>query len=258
MIDVDRSPASAFGLAEELPAGEGSWHAHGKHQLLYASEGSLRLEIERQAWLLPPQRAAWIRGQVPHRVSCERPASLRTVYFDPLRCEGPEGDCRVFAVGTLARELMVHCMRWGPKAPLEPIGEHFFCALLALCEECWATPLPFHLPRAKTPELERAMGFALSHLKEGNGLEQLARMVGVSGKTLARRFQAECQMSWRQFLLTARMIRATELLANPQARVAQTAFAVGFESPSAFGRAFSSFVGETPEAYRQRCRSLSD
>ena len=42
------------------------------------------------------------------------------------------------------------------------------------------------------------------------------------------------------------------LLAEPGPTVLQVANGVGFESPSAFARAFFNCTGETPSAYRHR------
>jgi transcriptional regulator GlxA family with amidase domain len=62
-------------------------------------------------------------------------------------------------------------------------------------------------------------------------------------------------MSWRTYLLQARLLRSMALLAEPGPTVLQVATSVGFDSASAFARAFSSRIGETPSAYRQRVQS---
>lgn len=46
---------------------------------------------------------------------------------------------------------------------------------------------------------------------------------------LARRFEEEARTTWRRFLHDARMLRAMALLAEDEARVTQTAYAVGYE-----------------------------
>jgi AraC-like DNA-binding protein len=48
------------------------------------------------------------------------------------------------------------------------------------------------------------------------------------------------------------MLRAMALLAAPGQSVQETSTAVGFDSLSAFSRAFTQFCGETPSAYRKK------
>jgi AraC-like DNA-binding protein len=55
--------------------------------------------------------------------------------------------------------------------------------------------------------------------------------------------------------LHARMLRAMALLAAPGQSVQVTSTAVGFDSLSAFTRAFTQFCGETPTTYRKRVGS---
>jgi AraC-like DNA-binding protein len=59
-------------------------------------------------------------------------------------------------------------------------------------------------------------------------------------------------MSWRSYLHESRLLRAMALLAEPGPSVLQVATTVGFESVSAFTRAFGRYRGETPSAYRTR------
>jgi len=47
------------------------------------------------------------------------------------------------------------------------------------------------------------------------------------------------------------MLRAMALLAAPGQSVQETSTAVGFDSLSAFTRAFTQFCGETPSTYRK-------
>jgi len=83
----------------------------------------------------------------------------------------------------------------------------------------------------------------------------VSRAVGVSERTLRRLFRAELDMSWRTYVLQARLLRSMALLAEPGPSVLRVATDVGFDSASAFSRAFLRYAGETPSAYRRRvCR----
>lgn len=258
-VEVDRSRAPAFGLADELAPFEPEPHAHAKHQILYVSAGILHLEVGPLQWVLPPQRAAFIRAGVEHAVSARGPVSLRTVYLAPRLTRGPGEACRVFPVGPLARELLLEAMRWGPDHdPRAALPRAFFRALTALCEEWTAAALPLRLPTARTPELRTAMQLTLEGLDTALTIETVARASGLSVRSLSRRFADETGTSWRSFLRAARMMRAMELLSIPGARVTEVGLEVGFESPSAFSRAFEQFAGETPRDFRRRHAGPSD
>lgn len=252
LIDVDRAEAPCFGLADELGERDTGWHTHNRHQLLYAVEGALHLQVASAQWLLPPQRAAFIGAHTAHRVTCRTRVSLRTVYLAP---DSPsEHDCCVFPVTPLAREMILHAMRWGPGWPDAgdaAVARAYFAALSLLSREWIAAEIGLRLPRPKTEDLQRAFDYALEHLDSASVVDA-ARAAGVSERTLARRFQSETQMSWRSFLRTARVLRAMELLAQPGINVTEAAFAVGFDNVGAFSTSFRELTGESPSAYQKR------
>lgn len=255
-LDIDAIPGPAFALADELTPGDGHWHRHRHHQLLYATRGVLVLEVQGGRWVLPSARAAWLRAGTEHRVAVQGPASLRTIYFatdfTPTTVSAL-GDCRVFSVSELCRAMIVHGMRWGPERdPTDPRANRFFAVLLDCCVEWVDAVHPFRLPRAKSPELGLAMTYARGHLSEANA-ESAAAAGGISTRTLARRFRDETGMSWRSWLRTARILRAMESLSTG-ASVTETAYAVGFDSPGAFSHAFSTLVGEPPSAFARSMR----
>lgn len=253
LVDIDAVSATVFGLAEQLSPGSSPWHAHAKHQLLYAIRGTLHLETAEGQWLLPPQRAAWIRAGVRHRVRPLTAAALRTVYAAPSLMRDCPDSLKVFGVPPVLREMIRYSMRWGPRRRLhDPLADGFFVALFALCDELSGEPFPFRLPTGRSPELRRAMRYILSNLEQALGIEDAARAAGLSPRTLARRFQSEAATTWRDFLHHARMLRAMELLATAGAQVTETALSVGFESLGSFTRAFVRFTGTRPKDYRRQ------
>ena len=75
----------------------------------------------------------------------------------------------------------------------------------------------------------------------------------MSERTLRRLFEDALGLSWRTYLLHARLLRAMALLAAPGQSVQETSTAVGFDSLSSFTRAFTQFCGETPVDVPQKC-----
>ena len=95
------------------------------------------------------------------------------------------------------------------------------------------------------------MDYTNAHLA-GVRAQDVGRAVGVSERTLRRQFRAATGMEWRRYLVVSRLLRAMAWLAEPNRTVLDVATAVGFDSVSAFTRAFGRYTGETPTAYRRR------
>lgn len=257
-LDIDRVDAVAFGLADALTPGAGDWHAHRFDQVLYVAEGLVRLELDEGTWLLPSARAAFIAASTRHRVDVAKPAALRTTYLDPALGAGLGVACGVFGVAPLAREMLLQAAAWGPDEvrsdALAPVCEPFFRALAALVAHWGKALLPWHLPRAASPELRRATRLLLDHLDAGEDAsleaEVVARRAGLSTRTLSRRFVAETGLTLRGWMHHARMLRAIEGLSDPAASVTDVALAAGYQSLPTFSRLFQAFTGESPRAFR--------
>lgn len=246
-LNPDLVPAPAFSLAETLEPHEGPWHQHARHQLLYASAGTMRLEVAGAAWLLPPQRAAWIGGGVAHRVSLGRPVALRTVWISPSLAPWATPECRVFAVDALAREMILHSARFdAAHDPADPLARAWFTALAGLAEEWAKRELPLVLPVARSEGLARAMAWTRARLAEQPAVGEAARAAGMSPRTLARRFREETGGTWAGYLRAARMMRAAELLSAGELSVTEVAFAVGYQSLGSFSRTFTELCGLRP------------
>jgi AraC-like DNA-binding protein len=82
-------------------------------------------------------------------------------------------------------------------------------------------------------------------------LEELARVAGTSRSVLAERFQHMVGTSPMQYLTQWRMVLAANLLARSNAPLARIAEDVGYQTDTAFSRAFRREYGEPPAAWRR-------
>jgi AraC-like DNA-binding protein len=247
-VDVDAVQLAAMGLEDHHGVGRGDWHAHRRHQVLYARSGAMKLEVEDRSWLLLPQRAAWIPARVEHRIDVTHPLHLCTVYLDPALCLAAAPSTRVFGVSPLAREMLLAAMEWGPEHPPTPTSERFFAALAALADRWAARATSSSLPRAKSAEVARAMRWTQQHLADSPTASDAARAAGLSARTLQRRFIAETGQTWGHYLLAARMLEAMGLL-QIGATVSETAVACGYRSLGSFSDAFLRFTGVRPSMW---------
>ena len=114
---------------------------------------------------------------------------------------------------------------------------------------------PLSLPNSTDPIVAAAMAYTRVHLDSITAAE-VSRAVGVSERTLRRQFSSVVGLSWRSYLLQARLLRAMALLAQPGRSVLDVSVAVGFDNVSAFARAFAQRCGESPSSYRRRISVL--
>ena len=93
--------------------------------------------------------------------------------------------------------------------------------------------------------------WALGRLDEPLTVRVLARHAGVSERTFARRFVAETGVTPLQWLLSARVDLARELLESGELSVDQIASRCGLGSPANLRLRFRRVVGASPSEYRR-------
>ncbi|MEQ8485522.1 MAG: helix-turn-helix domain-containing protein [Pseudomonadales bacterium] len=86
--------------------------------------------------------------------------------------------------------------------------------------------------------------------------EQLAGMLGVSTRTLARRLRA-AGTSYAELLRRVQSERAKNYLRHTATPIADIAQRMGYADPAAFTRAFQSWTGTTPARWRAAARDTS-
>lgn len=102
---------------------------------------------------------------------------------------------------------------------------------------------------------DRIVGAALNALHERPAhpwtLDELARAAGTSRSVLAERFQAVVGTAPMQYLTQWRMLLAANLLSRSNAPLARIAEDVGYQTDTAFSRAFRREYGAPPAAWRR-------
>src|SRR3569623_2900708 len=102
---------------------------------------------------------------------------------------------------------------------------------------------------------DRHVGAALRLIhtrpSEGWTLDRLAERIGLSRTTCSARFTHYVGVSPMHYITRWRLQLAARLLERPGISIAQAAADVGYESETAFNRAFKKCVGVPPGAWRK-------
>lgn len=113
-----------------------------------------------------------------------------------------------------------------------------------------AGQLLLHGENSEAPEITRAREFIQQHLSEPLDLKQVADHSNLSSCYFCRKFKKSAGMAFTSYVARTRLEAAKGLLANPQVRVSEVAFEVGFQSLTHFNRVFKEVTGMSPTQYR--------
>jgi AraC-like DNA-binding protein len=234
---------------EQLVTG---WHFHDVHEIEYACRGVVEVKTQAGHYLLPPHQAAWIPAGLHHQTTLDADGQTLAVLFEPRLVPTAGDRVRIIAVSALLREMMLYSVRWPiSRTGSEAEADSFFQTLGYVVAEALEDERPLNLPVSADPVVTAVTDYTRAHLDRVT-VSDVTRAVGVSERTLRRIFSTHLGMSWRSYLLRARVLRSMALLAQPDRSVLEVSIAVGFEDVGAFARSFARHCGETPSAYKRR------
>lgn len=220
-------------------------HVHDWGQLIYSSAGVMTVWTTRGSWVAPPRWAVWVPGGVEHQIRFAGPAELRTLYLRADVAARLPPDCQVLTVSPLLRELVLRTVSLGMLDAREPL--HAALAQLIAGELAVRDVPALDLPTPASPALRRAADL-LSREGEPLGTARVAAQVGLSARTLERRFLEETGMSVAAWGRQARLLNSLSLLAGGRSAKSAAA-AAGYRTSSAFVAAFRRTFGATPARY---------
>lgn len=219
-------------------------HSHAQHQLAWAPDGPLTIEVDHARWVVQRSRALWIPGGAAHSVVPRSSSSMLSLHFEPEDCPLPWTAPTVIDATGLVGPLLTHLVQLG--ADTGPHRARALAVLWDLMQPMSVATIPAVLP---SDSLALRVALAIKHNPaDPRDLEEWSRQIGVSPRTLSRRFRAETGVSFSSWRTNERLNAALPLLGSglPVSRVAHE---VGYQTASAFINAFRREVGTTPAAY---------
>jgi len=96
----------------------------------------------------------------------------------------------------------------------------------------------------------KAKQFIQEHHTEDLSLGQVASLVHLSIFSFCKLFRKATGLTFTKYLSRTRVEKAKNLLLNPNLRISEIAYEVGFQSLTHFNRVFKNTVGESPTEYR--------
>ncbi len=106
------------------------------------------------------------------------------------------------------------------------------------------------LMNSRHPVISRAIRRMEQSIREPLSVRELAASVGISERSLLRRFRTTLNVSPQQYYRSLRLDVGRRMLENSDIGITEIAIACGFDSRAAFTRAFKYQFGMAPSRYR--------
>ena len=103
---------------------------------------------------------------------------------------------------------------------------------------------------AEPPAITKARQFIQDHQTDDLSLGEVARAVNTSSFYFCKIFKKFTGLNFTHYLSRLRIEKARNLLLNPNLRVSEIAYEVGFQSLTHFNRVFKRIIGQSPTDYR--------
>jgi AraC-like DNA-binding protein/ligand-binding sensor protein len=105
---------------------------------------------------------------------------------------------------------------------------------------------------AEPPVIARAKEYIQDHQTENLRLGHVAKAVNTSTFYFCKMFKKVTGINFTDYLSRVRIEKSKNLLLNPNLRISEIAFEVGFQSLTHFNRVFKKILGQSPTEYREQ------
>jgi YesN/AraC family two-component response regulator len=159
-------------------------------------------------------------------------------------------------------------VEWGMKVNLKQLEEAYFhtrvltpkqydsmISLLTIfgqhlsfvCHQIFVEP-----QRAEPTAVTRARQFILEHQADDLSLTDVAKAVNTSTFYFCKLFKRATGLNFTEYLSQVRVEKAKGMLPNPNLRISEIAYEIGFQSLTHFNRVFKRITGQSPTNYRKK------
>ena len=224
-------------------------HRHDWGTFSYVANGVMQIEIEGTRFLSPPQYAVWVPPKATHASFNAEAVIYRSVYIDASLASALPAQAATLRISGLLRAILCDFAERGvacPKTDADKRLAHVLVDQIAL-----APAEPRFLPQARSPSLVRVLDALQSEPADNRTVDEWAKTVSMTERTLARHCLTELGMTLGQWRQRMRFLRAIEGLEAGRT-VKSIAFDLGYATPSAFIEMFTRQSGLTPEQFRRQ------
>lgn len=217
-------------------------HSHPLHELVWVRGGTLVSRVADRVFTVSEGQGLWMPAGVVHGGRLTAGVRFHDAFFAPDRTPVAFERPTAITMTPLLESLLTHLTRTDLAAEARARAESVVFDQLLPSESEFALQLPGD---ARINVIAEAL---LRDPADGRSLEEWARVLDISDRTITRAFRQCTGLSFTQWRQTLRVHRALALLSEG-CEVRGVAEDLGYAQPSTFIAAFRRAVGTTPGAF---------
>lgn len=234
----------AINAGLQIPGVPTEWspHAHPLHELVWVRGGTLTSRVEDRVFTVSRGHGLWMPAGVVHGGRVTAGAEFSEAFFAPDRTPFVFEEPKAIAMTPLLESLLTHLSRTDLDLAARARAEAVVFDVLRPSERQFALQLP------GDPRIDAIAEALLDDPADDRSLEEWARLLGVSDRTITRAFRRATGLSFAQWRQVLRVHRALTLLSEGS-DVTTVSETLGYAQPSSFIAAFRRVMGTTPGAF---------
>ncbi|WP_251075941.1 AraC family transcriptional regulator [Streptomyces sp. ISL-12] len=217
-------------------------HAHDLHELVWVRGGTLTSRVRNSVFTVFGGHGLWMPAAMVHEGRATAGAEFFHAFFAPEHTPFAYGEPKAIAMTPLLESLLTHLSRTDLDAAARARAESVVFDVMRPSERQFALQLP------GDPRIDAIAAALLDDPADCRSLEEWARRLGTSDRTITRAFRQTTGLSFAQWRQMLRVHRALALLAEGS-EVATVSETLGYAQPSSFIAAFRRVMGTTPGAF---------
>jgi AraC-like DNA-binding protein len=241
-----------LGFALRHSDGQGSGqgpHVHAEGQLAFIETGLLQVNAGGYLYLAGGQLAIWVPSGAPH-ASLSNRTRMISLFVPPTAVETMPQRVTTVSPPAPLRSLVAWLADEFTTSPAEaPV---LLAAAIALMRKSAPALRPLGVCSMLSKGLSQIADALTGTPDDGRKMEDWARCLGISARSLLRRVRSETGLSWRDWRRQLVLDWAARELISTQSDVTSIALGAGYATPSAFAAAFKERCGVSPSAWRRQ------
>lgn len=224
---------------------------HTWGQFVYSLQGVVELTVKNSRYAAPPDFGVWLPPETEHLAWADDETSYFLLDIEQSLCNRLPNTASVLAVGAITKAILSDLHLRGIHKPENANDARLMRVLID--QLSLGSSTESFLPLSDDRALKQILEKLCKDPGDGRSLEEWARYVNSTERTLARRCKRDLGMTfvkWRQRL---RLSRAIAMLSDGFS-VQAVAHKLGYSTTSAFIVMFQGAIGVTPNAFRGRLR----